>query len=147
MTYHLGLAKIKQEFPLFRLLISSLLMLGLWSYPYAYEDPYVASLISFLCFAFCFVLMLMLMLTCEPGLLEISPRVRNITPNNVLGMSWLIMECRLMDTNCLLVIFFNQAYFDIIIVVFRIRSCNTSCHSNKSYIRRLLSALTSHFRR
>ena len=41
-------------------------MLGLWSYAYAYDDPYVAGLTSFLCFAFCFALMLML--SCEPGL-------------------------------------------------------------------------------
>ena len=50
-----------------------------------------------------------------------------------------------MDINSLLVIFFNQAYFNAIIVLFRIRSCNTSCHSNKSYIRRLLCTFTSHF--
>ena len=39
-------------------------MLGLWPYAYDYDDPYVAGLTSFLCFAFCFLLML----TCEPGL-------------------------------------------------------------------------------
>ena len=50
---------------LFRLLFCSWLMLGLWSY--AYDDPYVAGLTSFLCFAFCFALMLMLMPSCEPG--------------------------------------------------------------------------------
>ena len=45
-------------------------MLGLQSYAYAYDDPYVSGLTSFLCFVFCFVLMfmLMLMLKCEPGL-------------------------------------------------------------------------------
>ena len=41
-------------------------MLGLWSYTYAYDDPYVAGLTSFLSFAFCFALILML--SCEPGL-------------------------------------------------------------------------------
>ena len=39
-------------------------------YAYAYDDPYVAGLTSFLCFAFCFVVMLMLMFTCELGLKE-----------------------------------------------------------------------------
>ena len=42
-------------------------MLGLWSYACAYDDPYVAGLTSFLCFAYCFNLMLMLMFKCEPG--------------------------------------------------------------------------------
>ena len=42
-------------------------MLELWSCAYAYDDPYVAGLTSFLCFAFCFALMLMLTLSCEPG--------------------------------------------------------------------------------
>ena len=37
-------------------------------YAYAYDDPYVAGLTSFLCFAFCFALTLMLMLSCEPDL-------------------------------------------------------------------------------
>ena len=54
-----------ENFSLFRLLFCSLLMLGLWSYAYAYDDPYVAGLTWFLCFAFCFALMLML--SCEPG--------------------------------------------------------------------------------
>ena len=54
-----------ETFSLFRLLFCSFLMLGLWSY--AYDDPYVAGLTWFLCFAFCFALMLMLMLSCEPG--------------------------------------------------------------------------------
>ena len=40
-------------------------MFELWSY--ACDDPYVAGLTSFLCFAFCFALMLMLMLSCESG--------------------------------------------------------------------------------
>ena len=35
-------------------------------YAYAYDDPYVAGLTSFLCFAFCFTLTLMI--SCEPGL-------------------------------------------------------------------------------
>ena len=43
-----------ENFSLFRLLFCSWLMLGLWSYAYAYDDPYVAGLTSFLCFAFCF---------------------------------------------------------------------------------------------
>ena len=47
-----------KNFSLFRLLFCS------WSY--AYDDPYVAGLTSFLCFAFCFAVMLML--SCEPGL-------------------------------------------------------------------------------
>ena len=54
-----------ENFSLFCLLFCSWLMLGLWSYAYAYDDPYVAGLTSFLCFAFCFALMLML--SCEPG--------------------------------------------------------------------------------
>ena len=47
-------------------MFGSWLMLGLWSYAYAYDDPYCAGLTSFLCFVFCFFLMLML--TCEPDL-------------------------------------------------------------------------------
>ena len=53
-----------ENFSLFRLLFCSWFMLGLWSYAYAYEDPYVAGLTLFLCFA----LRLILMLSCEPGL-------------------------------------------------------------------------------
>ena len=45
---------------MFRLLFGSWLMLGLWSYAYDYDDPYVTDLTSFLCFTFCFVFMLML---------------------------------------------------------------------------------------
>ena len=66
VTSPLGLAKTENNdnFSLFRLLFCSWLMLGLWSYACAYDDPYVAlGLISFLCFAF----MLMLMLSCESG--------------------------------------------------------------------------------
>ena len=48
-----------KNFSLFHLLFCSWLMLGLWSYAYAYDDPYVVGLTSFvLCFAFCFALML-----------------------------------------------------------------------------------------
>ena len=36
-------------------------MFELWSYAYAYDDPYIARLTSFLRFAFCFNLVLMLM--------------------------------------------------------------------------------------
>ena len=57
-----------KNFSLFRLLFSSSLMLGLWSYAYAYDDPYVAGLTSFICFVFCLVLMLMFVFKCEPGL-------------------------------------------------------------------------------
>ena len=42
--------------------------LGLCLDAYAYDDPYVAGLTSFLCFA----LMLMLMLSCEPGLNQLT---------------------------------------------------------------------------
>ena len=55
------------NFSLFRLLIGIWFMLGLWSYAYAYDDPSVAGLTSFLCFAICFAVILMLMLWCEPG--------------------------------------------------------------------------------
>ena len=47
MTSPLGL-----NFSLFRLLFCCLLMLGIWSYAYAYHDHYVAGLTSFFCFAF-----------------------------------------------------------------------------------------------
>ena len=62
-----GLAKIKQqEFSFVSSFVRLLgLMLGLWSYAYDYDGPYVAGLTSFLCFAFCFALILTL--TCEPG--------------------------------------------------------------------------------
>ena len=64
ITSPLGLAKPQNNnnFSLFRLLFCFWLMLELWSY--VYDDPYVAGLTSFLCFA----LMLMLRLSCEPGL-------------------------------------------------------------------------------
>ena len=60
MTSPLGLAKTKQREFFF---VSPFVLL----LAYAYDDPYVAGLTSFLCFAFCFALMLMLMLSCEPG--------------------------------------------------------------------------------
>ena len=56
------------------LLFCSWLMLGLWSYAYAYDDPYVAGFTSFLCFA------LMLMLSCEPGLSEQLDRLTQRPP-------------------------------------------------------------------
>ena len=59
MTSSLGLAKIKQEF---FFVLSFVRFLA-----YAYDNPYVAGLTSFLCFAFCFNLMLMFMFKCEPG--------------------------------------------------------------------------------
>ena len=69
MTSPLGLPKTKQqEFPfvsLFVLLLAYVWTMILCLYAYAYDDPYVAGLTSFLCFAFCFAVMLML--TCEPG--------------------------------------------------------------------------------
>ena len=51
-----------ENFSLFRLLFCSWLMLGLWSdaYAYSYDEPYVAGLTSFLCFAFFFHLCLCL---------------------------------------------------------------------------------------
>ena len=65
MTPPLRFAKIKQEFFFVWSFVRLLVMLGLWSSTYDYDDPYVAGLTSFLCFAFCFVLMLLL--TCDPG--------------------------------------------------------------------------------
>ena len=58
MTSPLGLAKTKQREFFF---VSPFVLL----LAYAYDDPYVAGLTSFLCFAFCFALMLVL--SCEPG--------------------------------------------------------------------------------
>ena len=68
-----------KDFSLFRLLFCFWLMLGLWSYAYAfaYDDPYLAGLTSFLCFAFCLALILMLMLSCEPGLSQEQKKRRN----------------------------------------------------------------------
>ena len=60
--------KKNKDFSLFRLLFGSWLMLGLWSYSNAYEDPSVAGLTSFIYFACCFVLILMF--KCESGLRE-----------------------------------------------------------------------------
>ena len=65
-----------KDFSLFCLLFGSWLILGLWSYAYDQDDPYVAGLTSFLCFAFCFILMLMLILTCQP---DVRSRIWHIT--------------------------------------------------------------------
>ena len=68
-----------KDFSLFRLLFCFWLMLGLWSYAYAfaYDDPYLVGLTTFLCFAFCLALILMLMLSCEPGLSQEQKKRRN----------------------------------------------------------------------
>ena len=74
MTSPLGLAKTKQQelffVSPFVLLLAYACMDYVGSYAYAYDDPYVAGLTSFLCFAFCFAFMLML--SCEPGLIRRS---------------------------------------------------------------------------
>ena len=68
MTSPLGLAKTKQQelffVSPFVLLLAYACMDNVGSY--AYDNPYVPGLTSFLCFA------LMLMLSCEPGLIRRS---------------------------------------------------------------------------
>ena len=61
MTTPLGLAKIKQQEFFFVLSFVPFL-----AYAYAYDDPYVAGLTSYLCFTFRFNLMPMF--KCDPGL-------------------------------------------------------------------------------
>ena len=68
MTSPLGLAKKKQQefffVSPFVLLLAYAWTMILCLCSYAYDDPYVAGLTSFLCFAFCCALCLW----CEPGL-------------------------------------------------------------------------------